>query len=135
MDEMLIQLMLGLVELVFEVLLEFAGEAVLDLLARAAADLFKPAETPDPVWTFFACGFLGAVAGAGSLVIFPHPLFHPSKIHGVSLIISPVLTGFGMSAFGALLRRRGKQVVQIESFPYAFAFAFGMAVVRLVYVS
>ena len=65
MDEMLIQLMLGLVELVFEVLLEFAGEAVLDLLARAAADLFKPAETPDPVWTFFACGFLGAVAGAG----------------------------------------------------------------------
>lgn len=71
----------------------------------------------------------------GIVVIFPHPLFHPSKIHGVSLIISPVLTGFGMSAFGALLRRRGKKVVQIESFPYAFAFAFGMAVVRLVYVS
>jgi|SRR5258708_3377038 hypothetical protein len=131
MDEILIQL----VQLFFEVLLEFAGEALLDLLSRAAGDVFKPEDPPHRVRTFFACGFLGALAGAGSLVIFPHPLFHPSKFHGISLIVSPVVTGLGMSAVGAMLRRHGKRVVQIESFPYAFAFAFGMALVRLVWAS
>jgi hypothetical protein len=34
-----------------------------------------------------------------------------------------------MSGVGELLRRQGKKVVQIESFPDAFAFAFGMALV------
>ena len=78
---------------------------------------------------------MGAFAGAGTVVFFPDPLFHPSsKVHGVSLIISPVVTGAGMSALGASNRRRGKRVVQIESFPYAFAFAFGMALVRLIHV-
>jgi hypothetical protein len=135
MDELLIQLLLGLVEIFFEVFIQFTGEALLDLLSRAAADVFKPVEPPHGLRTFFACGFLGTLAGAGSLVIFPHPLFHPSKIRGVSLIISPVITGLGMSALGAMLRRRGKRVVETERFPYAYAFAFGMALVRLVFAS
>ena len=131
MDEILIQL----IQLFFEVLLEFAGEALLDLLFRATTEILTPADPPHRVRTFFACGFFGALAGSVSLVIFPHPLFHPSKFRGISLLISPVVTGLGMSAVGAILRKRGKRVVQIESFPYAFAFAFGMALVRLVWAS
>jgi hypothetical protein len=53
MDEILIQLLLGLVELFFEVFLELASEAVLDLLARAASDVFKSAEPRPPVATIF----------------------------------------------------------------------------------
>jgi len=131
MEEILIQL----VQLFAEVLLEFAGEALLDLLFRATPNLFKTAEPPHRERAFFAYVFLGAVAGAASLVIFPQPIFHSSKFHGISLIVSPVLTGLGMSAVGAILRKHGKRVVQIESFPYAFAFAFGMAMVRLVWAA
>lgn len=40
---------------------------------------------------------------------------HPSKIHGISLIISPVITGMVMSYIGYTLRRLGKPVVQIEA--------------------
>jgi hypothetical protein len=131
MEEILIQL----VQLFAEVLLEFAGEALLDLLVRATANLFKTKEPPNRVRTFFTYGFLGAIAGSASLVIFPHRIFHSSKFHGISLIVGPVLTGLGMSAVGAILRKYGKRVVQIETFPYAFAFAFGMALVRLVWAS
>jgi hypothetical protein len=135
MDELLLQIILLLVEVFFEALLELGGEAILDVLSRIAADVFKPAEPPNPVLSCLIWGFLGAAIGATSLAIFPHPLFHRSKFHGISLIVSPFAAGMAMSALEAMLRRRGKQVVQIESFPYAFAFALGMALVRLAWAS
>ena len=76
MDELLIQLVLALAEIFFEALLELGGAALLDLLSRAASELFKPAEPPNPVRSFLALGFLGVLVGAASIVIFPHPLFH-----------------------------------------------------------
>jgi hypothetical protein len=68
-----------------------------------------------------------------TLAVFPHPLVHRARIHGASLILTPLVTGAVMSGLGALLRKRGKRVVQIESFPYAFAFALGMALVRFLF--
>ncbi len=39
-----------------------------------------------------------------------------------------------MSQAGRLLRSQGKRTIQIESFALGFAFAFAMALVRLVFV-
>ncbi len=36
-----------------------------------------------------------------------------------------------MSLLGRLVRKRGRTAIDIESFKYGFAFAFGMALVRL----
>ncbi|MGP0017890.1 MAG: hypothetical protein ACLPHP_04910 [Candidatus Sulfotelmatobacter sp.] len=135
MEELLLQISLMLVEVFFEALLELGGEVFSDVLSRLAVDVFKPAEPPHPVLSGLIWGFLGAAAGATSLAILPHPIFHRSKFHGISLIVSPFAAGMAMSALGTMLRRRGKEVVQIESFPYAFAFALGMALVRLAWAS
>jgi hypothetical protein len=121
--------------LLLEVLLELGSEALVDVLFRAGADAFKTEEPPYPVVTWFACAFLGLLAGLASVVVLPHPLFHPLKLHGISLIVAPITTGFLMSQYGAFQRRHGQSVVWIETFPYAFAFAFGMALVRLVHAS
>jgi hypothetical protein len=131
MDEFLI----ALAEFLFETLLEVAGGALLDLLSRTAAEVFELAEPPNPILTGLVCGFLGAAVGALSLAILPHPLFHRTRFHGISLIISPFAAGMAMSAVGAMHRRRGKSVVQIENFPYAFTLALCMAMVRLVWAS
>jgi hypothetical protein len=129
------ELLLAVLELLFEFVLEIAGEVVLDLLTRAGAAIFKSEPPWHRIGTWFACAFYGVLAGAISIAAFPHPLFRASTVHGISLIVSPVLTGGVMSGVGNLLRRRGKRVVQIETFPYAFAFAFGMACVRLLFAS
>jgi hypothetical protein len=55
-------------------------------------------------------------------------------MHGVSLILSPMLAGLAMSQFGRLLRNRGARTIQIESFVYGFAFALAMAVIRFAFV-
>ena len=128
-------LLLAIAELLFEVFLEITGEVLLDLLARAGAAVFRSEEVPHRIGTWLACAFYGVIAGVLSLGVVPRPVFHRSRMHGISLIVSPVLTGAVMSGIGTLLRRRGKRVTQIQSFPYAFAFAFGMAVVRFLFAS
>jgi hypothetical protein len=129
------ELLFALVELLLEFLLEFAGEIALDLLSRMALEALQSEKPRYPVGTAVGCFGFGALAGAITLTAFPHPLVHRSRIHGISLILSPLITGSVMSGLGALLRKRGKRVVQIESFPYAFAFAFGMALIRLFFAA
>jgi hypothetical protein len=83
-----------------------------------------------------AAGYLllGFACGAGSIFIFPHPFIHPSKIHGFSLLVSPILTGLIMAQVGLVRRRKDQREVRIESFWYGFTFAFGMALVRFLFV-
>jgi hypothetical protein len=45
-----------------------------------------------------------------------------------------MLTGLAMAKLGALLRRKGKQTVRLESFGYGFIFALGMAGIRFLCV-
>jgi LytS/YehU family sensor histidine kinase len=73
------------------------------------------------VFTLVGVGF-----GFLSACIFPHPLVRPSRFHGISLLISPVLTGLVMALIGRAWRRRGRTSVRIESFGYGFTFALAI---------
>ena len=126
-------LLFALAELILEVLFELAGEAILDLALRALFEVLESSEFKNPLVASIGYAILGALTGGLSLVIFPHPLIHPSKIHGVSLLIAPVITGSVMAMIGSTLHRQGKKATQIESFGYGFTFAFGMALIRLVF--
>jgi len=134
MGELLFELLLAFAELFLEVLLEFAGEALLDLALRAVAEVFESFRVAGPVIASVGYTLLGALAGRFSLLIFPHPLVHPSRLHGINLLVSPIVTGLVMSLIGSTLSRQGKKVTQIESFRYGFAFAFGMALIRYLFL-
>jgi hypothetical protein len=120
--------------IIAEAFLEIAGELLISLLARAMGKLLKAILDLGPVATTIGVLLIGAATGACSVVIFPHPLVHPSKMHGISLIVSPMIAGLAMSQFGRILRNRGTKTIQIESFVYGFAFALAMAVVRFAFV-
>jgi hypothetical protein len=110
------------------------GELILDLVFRSLGSLVEDLLESVPFATGIGVVLLGLTSGAISLHFFPHPLVHPARIHGISLIISPLIAGLVMALVGRLIRRRGKETVQIESFGYGFAFAFSMAAVRLLFV-
>jgi hypothetical protein len=134
MGELLFELLLAFTELFLEVLFEVTAGALLDLAQRAIAEVFKPFRFASPVLASVGYMLLGALAGGWSLLIYPHHLVRPSRLHGISLLVSPIVTGLVMSLIGSILRRQGKKVVQIESFGYGFAFAFGMALIRYLFV-
>ena len=134
----MLELLVGLLEILFEIFLqaafEFAAESIGALILRGLAAVFDPSEIKNPLLAALGYVFLGGVAGGLSLLFFPHPLVHRSRIPGLSVFISPILAGLGMSLVGSTLRRRNKRPMQIESFGYGFAFAFGMALVRFFFV-
>lgn len=134
MDDLLGGLIAIIAEVLAEALLETVGELLVSFLLRTCRGLFIEFLELSP--PFFAIGLaiLGGVTGALSVIFFPHPLFHPSPVHGVSLVISPVLTGLVMSQIGSAQRRRGRESTPIESFWYGFVFALAMAAMRFVTV-
>jgi hypothetical protein len=117
-------------EIFFEAAFEFAAEFFGALIWRGVAAVFDTSEFKSTLLACVGYLFLGGVAGGLSLLFFPHPLVHPSRVPGLSVISSPVLAGLGMSMVGSTLRKRNKKAMQIESFGYGFAFALGMALVR-----
>jgi hypothetical protein len=130
MDDLLIGLISVIAEALVEAFLEIVGELVISLLVRTSRRLFSAVLKIDPLLTTVSLAILGAALGFLSVLIFPRPLVHPSRVHGASLLISPVVTGLVMSQIGRLLRRRGRESTQIESFGYGFVFALAMALVR-----
>lgn len=124
-----------LVELIGEFLFELALAALIDLALRAIAKVFETFRLVNPVLASIIYVLLGALAGGLSLLIFPHPLVHPSRLHGINLLASPVVTGLAMSQIGSILSRQGKNVTRVESFGYGFALAFGIALVRYLFAT
>jgi hypothetical protein len=132
--EGLIELLLVVAEIFFEAFIESAAAALVDLALRALTRIF-PASHPRPEFAALGYAFLGAVAGGLSVFVVPHPLVRPSRFHGISVVVSPFVTGLTMASVGLLLRRQGKKITGIESFAYGFSFALGMALVRYFFVS
>ena len=129
MGDFLLELLFLFAEVIFA-LFEFALEAAFDFIFRAIAEVFEISELNNPL---LACtGYIlpGGATGGLSLLLYPHPLFHPSHVHGISLLVSPILTGLAMWQVGSLLRAKNKKVIRIESFWYGFTFAAGMVLVR-----
>jgi len=135
MIEFLLELLLMCAELFGEFLLELAVTALMDLALRAIAKVFETFRLANSVLASITYVLLGALAGGLSLLIFPHPLVRPSRLHGVNLLVSPLVTGLAMSLIGSILSRQGKKVTRIESFGYGFALAFGIALIRYLFAT
>ena|ERR1700733_4043394 len=133
MEELLLSLLYVFAEALLEALLEIVGEAVFALISRATGNLFTALLKSNRFLT--TIGFaVGVAAGFSTLLVFPHRLVQPSRFHGISLLISPLIAGLVMSQVGRAVRRQGLEAVEIESFGYGFIFALGMALIRFVFV-
>lgn len=134
MEDFFLQLLVLLFEILIESLDEIAISAIVDggyRLLRHFRVTVNRASAPVAAGILISVGLL---LGLLSAIAFPHPLVHPSEHHGVSLLISPFITGTVMAAIGRRIRRRGNVPVRIESFSYGFAFAFAFSLIRILMV-
>jgi hypothetical protein len=134
MDDFLLILLSGLFDIFVEVFLQVVAESVVALFDRWFQNLFTESKARSPIAAAIGYFFLGLVFGVLSILVAPHPLVRPSKIHGLSLLISPLITGLIMSQIGVWIRRRDIRTVRIESFAYGAIFALGVATVRFLWL-
>ena len=125
-------------EFLFELLFEFFGEIIVQVVFEALAsaglhivrDPDDPPRTTSPWLLIMGYALLGAVAGALSLLVFSHSLVHSPTARLVNLVVAPIAGGLAMAAIGSWRRQRGKIDVELDRFTYGYVFAFAMALVR-----
>lgn len=126
-------------EALFEILFQFLGEFLLQLLFEGLTDigfgLFDKtaANTPRPI--LWALGFLllGTLAGGISLLILPHSMVTTPLLRVINVIGTPVLVSACMLVIGNWRAAKGREPVKLDRFSNAFCFAFAMALVRFAY--
>lgn len=120
-------------QLIAEVFLQIFAELLLELGMRSLAEAIGPKGKRNPFLAFIGYGLFGLIAGGLSLIVFPHSFVRSSRFYGISLVIAPIFTGLTMSGIGYLRKKQGETVLRIDTFFYGSIFAFGMALIRLVY--
>jgi hypothetical protein len=122
-----------LFELLFEIILEIVLEILAELGLHSIGEAFHKREKRNPFFAIPGYLLLGLISGGISLLLFPQSFIQSQRFHGISLIIIPLLGGAVMSLIGVLRRRRGQELIQLDSFGYGAIFAFGIALVRFLF--
>ena len=124
-----------IVEFFLEFIVQIIGEIFLEVAfqkSSAAPWGHKALSATLAVLMYFG---LGLIIGWLSIVIFPHSFIRSSRLHGISLIITPLMAGLTMSGIGWIRQRQGKLVIRLDTFAYGFIFALGMALVRFLFTT
>ena len=118
-----------IIQIILEALLEILGAALVEILVSTGRIPWV-----NQAATKFVTGLIlfavGAFIGLVSLAIFPHAIVHSESLPGVSLVITPVLTGAAMVGLVWLYRKRETPVIRLGHFAIGYVVAFGMALVR-----
>jgi hypothetical protein len=126
MESLLAFILEGALELILELVFSLLAEVGL----RCLREPFIEWELRNPIFAGIGYFLFGLGLGGLSLLVFPSPLVHSERFHGINLLITPLLVGLLMSALGRLRRRQGKSLLRLDTFAYGFIFAFAMSAVR-----
>ncbi len=123
--------LLGVVlQFLAELLIQIVGEALVELGVRGAVRALRRRPRLHPVVSVLVYLAFGAGVGAVSVALFPRSLISHSTAKALNLLLTPLLAGLLMGWLGAWRRRRGQELIRLDSFNYGFAFALAMAAVR-----
>lgn len=118
-----------------EVGLQLLGEFLVEYGITSAREPFRERRRAHPILAGFGVVLLGATAGAVTCFIHPTRLFQPGVVPGLSLLVSPLLTGLIMDRYGEWRESRGSTRSYLATFWGGALFAFGMAAVRFLWLS
>ena len=131
-----------MIEFIFELLLQLVLEILGQILFEFATafgfeslkDSVRREREVTPLLASFGHFLMGSMAGVVSLVLFGSRLTQRALFPGISLIASPLGTGLAMHWLGEFWRERGRDRPVLFTFRGGAVFAFGMALVRFLYL-
>jgi hypothetical protein len=123
-----------LAQIVVEILWQILLEVLTSLGWESLDHSVRRERRAHPVLAGIGHLLLGLTAGVVSLFVLPQRLTPRSPLPGVSLVLSPIVTGIFMDRIGEWWRERGHDRPKLFSFWAGAIFAFGMALVRFLYL-
>jgi hypothetical protein len=120
-------------ELITELILQVVVESLFEVTSHGFSKRSWVLKTANAFLALLIYFGLGAISGLIVTVFVPNRLIHNTHLRGISLLIVPSLAALTMVGIGRLRRWQGKPLVHLDSFAYAFVFAFGMALARFLF--
>ena len=123
-------------EFLFEILFQFLGEIMLQVVFELLAELGlhslgDPFKRPrNPVLSTIGFVLWGAIAGGLSLLILPKSPISNQALRQLNLLLAPLAAGGAMMLVGRRRGKKGQGLVKLDRFGYAFVLALAMAIVR-----
>ena len=128
-----------LLEIILEFFLEFilqiVAEGLIEEIFQRFSGIAWARTTLNTIVAVLMYFGLGLITGWLSILIFPHSFIRSSRLHGINLLITPLLAGLTMSGIGWARQRQGKPVMRLDTFGYGFVFAFAMATIRFLFTT
>lgn len=115
--------------------MQVVGEILLEFGVTSARESLQQRTKAHPVLAGLGVFLLGGIAGLITRLIWPSGVFQPGPVSGLSLLMSPLVTGMIMDRYGEWRESRGSSRSFIATFWGGALFAFGMALVRFVSVT
>ena len=106
-----------LLQIFLEFLVQVVGGVLLDLILHTISRVPRLTKSLNSLQTPFLFFVAGCAIGGFSIWVFPQAFIRSSTLHGISLVITPVIAGLVMSAIGWFRLRKGKLVVTWRVFP------------------
>jgi hypothetical protein len=127
-----------LFELLLQLVLEILGQILFEIVVGLGWESLKHSLRGERKSTPLLAGFghllMGLIAGVVSLIVFGRRLTPASAVPGLSLVAAPIGTGLAMHGLGEFWNQRGPERPALFTFRAGAIFAFGMALVRFVYL-
>lgn len=132
--EILFELLLGLLELVMELVLQIGFEWLADKTLSGLKRVFGWQPRPQgtfPAWfDILGAIAIGAFCGGISLMVLPNALILSVPLRVVALLATPVVAGLVMSALGRRRIQNGLLIGPLHRFLCGYTFALALALVR-----
>jgi hypothetical protein len=123
-----------LLSILWEVLLQLAGEGLLEGAWGLLGEPFRQRGRAHPVLAGIVLVLIGGAMGWILWLVFPARMVTSGGIPGASLILSPILAGLVMDRYGRWCESRGAAVSYTAKFWGGASFAFGMASARFLLI-
>jgi hypothetical protein len=122
-------------EIIGEVLMQILFEGVVEASTKAAGPAARTMAREHPVVAAIGLLCLGAVCGVLSIWFVPERMLPAPRLPGLSMLLSPLCTGFLMQRYGRWQVKRGKAASSLATFWGGALFAFALAATRYAMIS
>jgi len=119
---------------ILQCLWEFVLQALCEIVFELICHVFKRTYNRTSSSFLAATGYtaLGMVAGGISLSLAPHAFIHRESLRVLNVFVTPVMVALIMVGIGSIRTHKGKEIIRLDKFKYAYLFALAMALVRFV---
>ena len=117
-------------EIIFEFFLQIIFEFLMEAGLESVRSAFGKGKKRSSVSAYFGIAIMGFIVGMIISLCFPERIVKKPPLKGLGFVVSPLIVGAMMDAFGRWRKKKGHKISRLATFSGGALFAFCSALAR-----